>query len=140
MQTTRTRKELIEQLYAACPERWPDVRRYRRYDDIERRLFTLRERIKTYPVKKVASRNASAYRLLVNEFRLIKAQVSVLSVDAVEDEDLYAVRARIESSLWNPGQVYSKHAHTLILLHFVWAKFTDEQLAQQVAAATTVKS
>jgi len=129
------RKELIEQIYAKCPERWPDLRHYARPNQLFERMLLLRDRIRAYPMKKVACHNAR-YRRMVNEYRMLKAQLSLLSVDGPEDSDLYTARALIDRTMSTAGSEDQrfKRAHTLILMHFIMAKYSEEQLTMMLTS------
>jgi hypothetical protein len=131
------RRQVIERIYCTRPELWPDVRRYTRPSDILSRLHQLRDRIKLVPPKK-RDVSYAEYARLINEFRLLKAQVAVLSVDPGDekDRDLWPARALIDRALMrhagshkvSSGDAPLQQAHTVILMHFALARYTDTQL------------
>lgn len=127
---------MIERIYCSRPELWPDVRRYTRPSDILSRLHQLRDRIKLLPPKK-RDVSYAEYARLINEFRLLKAQVAVLSVDPGDDKDrdLWPARALIDRALMRHSGSHKLggddplcQAHTVILMHFALARYTDTQL------------
>ena len=122
------RLQVIEQIYGQCPDNWVDVRHYTRPDDTLLRMKLLRQMLKTYPVKKRLGTDRR-YLRTINEFRLLKAQLTVLSIDGPEDADLYVARAA--SDLLR-GKGKYKDEYTLILMNFVLAKYDLEELRQML--------
>lgn len=133
MQASTVRKELIERIYAKCPERWPDVRCYKQPDALIQRMFVLRDRIRVYPMKKTGTHNAH-YRRMIDEYRLLKAQLTVLSIQGPGDSDLEEVRDRIRTKMCLKD-AESKHIYTLFLLHFIMAKYSEEQLTHMATGS-----
>jgi hypothetical protein len=136
----RQHRELIERLFDRDAALYPDVRHLARPDQIRRRLKQISVQLHTLPPKKLTCRRN---RPLLAEYSLLRAKHACLTaVDPDEDGDLMGARAIVEltnASATNKAllsaeqQAYHRRAHTVMLMHFIFGKYTVEQLSQMLA-------
>jgi len=141
-QEARERRELIEKLYDRDAAVYPDVRLYAEPDLIERRLKHLAVQFRGYPPKKLACRRN---RRLLAEYNLLRAKRSCLKgYEKTNPEDLpddvkvikCTNMSVFNSTLSEVRQQYHRRAHTVILMHFIFAKYNVKQLREMLGEPT----
>jgi hypothetical protein len=131
------RGELIKRIYEHCPANWPDVRQYTRCGEILERMELLGQRLRQYPLKKRLSTDRGYIRA-INEFRLLKAQLTVLSIHEEKDRDLFKARAAVDHILmWKRDNPKYKATHTQLLMNFVLARYDTQELREIAERMTT---
>jgi hypothetical protein len=126
------RIELIEGIYEKRKHLYRDVRHLCRPDAIYNRMTELACEMRTIPPKKQARSNLR-YRLLLNEYKLLKSKLMCLAADEKEGPYYGAhrvVRATDMKVLAGcpKRDAVSRKAQTVTLLHFIFHKYSDERL------------
>ena len=137
------RCQMLERVFERDAKDYPDVRHLNHPVQIRRRVEYLLSSLSNQPLKKQSCRTN---RRTLNELQLLKAKLICMggmarAADETQEAEAQAafgaalkILSATNLSVINSGQKQEKHerdrrVHTLILMHFIYAKYsTDESL------------